>query len=132
MTRNNNLTWLDFVDRLTDPPSDGPIQRLGIGLAVSALSFVYGLSWLLFPPESVSLPLSPRYGTGQQFATSTSGHVPVAVGLAFVLLGLYLHFHWYWGNHPRLNAYYVLLQGIALLGLAASIIYGFAAFALTS
>ncbi|TWT79654.1 hypothetical protein CA13_10600 [Planctomycetes bacterium CA13] len=132
MTRNTDLAWVDFLDRLTDPPSDGPLRRFGLGLTAAVISLVYGVSWLLFPPALVTMPLPRRFGIGQHVAVSTSVHVPCAIGLAFAFLALYLHFHWYWGNHSRLNAYYEPLQLGALVGLAASVLYGVAAFAFTT
>ena len=43
------------------------------------------------------------------------GPAAVWLGCALISLALVLHFHWFWGNHPRLGRYYEPAKFLALV-----------------
>lgn len=132
MIPNIDLAWADLIDRLTDPPSDGPVQRWVFGTALPIASLTYGMSWILDPPDVFRLRLPGRYGSTSYLVTSTSVHIPIALGCLLICIALYMHFHWFWGNHRRLSRWYELLQLLSLFGLAAFLLYGAIAIFLTT
>jgi hypothetical protein len=48
----------------------------------------------------------------------------IAAGVFLIFLGLMLHFHYFWGLHPKLRAFSGLGKNFAALGMIASILYG--------
>jgi hypothetical protein len=49
----------------------------------------------------------------------------IAVGAFFISLGLFVHFHYFWGLHPKLCALSGLGKNVAALGMIVPILYGF-------
>ena len=78
------------------------------------------------------LPLVPA-GYGIQCLSSgharlieldATGSVAVAVATAFIAAGAFMHFHWFWGLHPRLLRWSPVLKVVAALVIVGAL--GFA------
>ena len=78
---------------------------MGVGLALIPLG--YGVRCLC---------------TGEaRFFGSRGGHLDldgpasVALAIAYIAVGAFIHFHWFWGLHERLEPFSGLLKCLALL-----------------
>jgi hypothetical protein len=49
----------------------------------------------------------------------------IATGVFLIFLGWMLHFHYFWGLHPKLCAFSGLGKNVAALGMILPILYGF-------
>jgi len=121
VTRNRDLALVDLIERLTDPPTGGPVARWGVGVAAAIAILAYSFVWLSRCGHAIRLELPSRYGTAT-FNDST-GQLPMAFGSALAFVALYLHFRWFWSMTKRLDTYYEPLQMVSLLGVAASVIW---------
>jgi len=122
MTRHEGL--LTFLDWITDPPSGGRSQMWLIGAGLSTLTFVYGLSCVIF--QSAHVPRVRVRGLGgmnQGLFMEISGNTAVTYGIGIIILALFIHFQWFWGNHPQLSNYYEIGKYLTLFGLLGMVLY---------
>ncbi len=87
-----------YSDSLDGPPQGDRRSQWIIGMGAAAVPFVWGVLGL-----------------------ARSGSVSLAVfGIS---LGLFIHFHWFWGLSRRLGPYSDLAKSIVAIPLAGSICY---------
>jgi hypothetical protein len=122
MTRHEGL--LTFLDWITDPPRGGRAQMWVVGAGLATLTFVYGMSCLI--TQRATVPRTRFRGMGGMnpgVFTEISGDMAVAFGMGMVILSLFIHFQWFWGNHPKLSNYYEIGKYLSLLGLLGMVLY---------
>ena len=98
----------------SDIPASGPIPKWLGGVAVPIAMIVYGV--VCFVTGHGDIP--GRFGS-----MSVSGADAVALGLASVCLGAFLHCHYFWGNIFQLAAFAVLGKIVSLIGMIGSLVY---------
>ncbi|TWT50763.1 hypothetical protein Pla22_35060 [Rubripirellula amarantea] len=105
MLRND---WIiDLTDWLTEPPSGGPFQTWCVGAMLSAVVTVYGLKCCIVQrATTINLARRGSYHLGQDFWFEISGFSAVTFGWLLISVGIFMHFQWFWGNHPRLIPFY--------------------------
>jgi hypothetical protein len=126
------LALVDLVDRLTDPVSGGRKTQIAIGLALPVLMLCFAAYLYLALPVVITLPLPRKYGTSQQYLSTTSDHARYSLCLIVCTAALYFHFRWYWGLHSQLtdSAQFMTMMSLIAFGVAA--FYACFAFFLTS
>ncbi|MCA9067905.1 MAG: hypothetical protein KDA84_03220, partial [Planctomycetaceae bacterium] len=107
---------LDAALGVTDGSPHERFRRGVWGVLVPLVPFGYGVSSLL-TGHSVFLRLS-RY---QEFLRELSGRAALMAGLGYVCLGLLLHIHFLWHEHPQLAGVADAARLVSLLGLLASL-----------
>jgi hypothetical protein len=108
----------DGADSLAYGPSGGPLKRWLAGVGVALLPIVYGIH-CLWTGHAV-LPGRHRV------SLETSGSTATALAIAYLALGAFIHFHYFWGLHRRLYGWSELLKVLAVLALLGSL--GYAAY----
>lgn len=103
-TDKDHRTHADLVDDLAHGPGGGSGTKWFAGVALALLPILYGLVCL--ERGWTSLPGS---GTRAMQLRGTEG---VTLACVYLAGGLFLHFHFFWGLHPRLYRY---SQGLKIL-----------------
>jgi hypothetical protein len=109
-TNKEHRTAFDDADDLGNEPSGGPVKiwLAGFGLAVIPLS--YGLR-SLFTGHT-------RFFGNRGSNLDLEGSEAVALAIAYIAMGAFIHFHYFWGLHPRLcglSPLFKLLAAIVFL-----------------
>jgi hypothetical protein len=110
---NLQLKFLDAILGITDNSTENRISKLLMGIIVPALPVLYGVS-------SVLSRHSKFIGRGRM--ADLSGLAAVAAGIGYLSLGLFIHVHYCWKDHPKLaggadaaSVFLILVVGLALL-----------------
>ena len=106
-TNKPRRTVFDDAEDLGSEPSGGPFKMwlLGVGLALIPLG--YGVRCLF----TGHAHFFGRYSSGLDL----SGPAGTALAIAYISVGAFVHFHYFWGLHPRLLGLSPLLKLLALL-----------------
>jgi hypothetical protein len=105
MTRHDGI--FTFLDWITDPPRGGRLQMWLVGAGLASLTLAYGVSCVI--TQNVTVPRVRVRGMGGMhdgMFTEIDGNAAVTYGIIAVVVSLFMHFQWFWGNHPRLSRYY--------------------------
>jgi hypothetical protein len=94
-----------------------------VGAGLAFLTFAYGVSCMI--TQIATVPRVRFRGMGgmhQGMFTEIGGNAAVAYGLLGVFVSLFIHFQWFWGNHPTLSRYYEIGKYGTVLGLLATVL----------
>ena len=83
----------DLAGLLGGPTEAGPTKRWIYGIAVAAVPIAYGI-WGLVHGGTI------LYGRGG--ALRLKGSASIAMSLAYLAVGLFLHCHFFWSSHKKL------------------------------
>ncbi len=100
------LKLYDATLGITNSRSEERIRKLLMGLIAPALPFLYGLSSVLSEHSKF---------IGRRGFVNLSGFSAVAAGVAYLSLGLLLHVHNCWADHPRLAGVADAARGLLAL-----------------
>ncbi len=127
VTPSNEMTRHDgiytFLDWITNPPRGGRPQMWIVGAGLAFLTLIYGVSCMI--TQTATVPRVRIRGMGgmhQGMFTEIGGNSAVAYGLIAVFVSLFIHFQWFWGNHPTLSRYYEIGKYSAVIGLIATLL----------
>jgi hypothetical protein len=114
-TNRVHRTAFDDAEDLAYAPSGGRIKMalLGIGLAVIPLG--YGAHCLL----TGHARFFGRSGTHLDL----EGSAAVALAIAYISIGAFIHAHWFWGLLPRFEPLSYLLKLVSALAFLGSFGY---------
>jgi hypothetical protein len=103
-----------LAEDLAHAPSGGRLKMwlLGVGLALIPLG--YGMRCLFTGHARF-------FGRGADL--NLDGSAALALAIAYIAVGVFMHAHWFWGLHPRLEPSSYLLKGLALLVFLGSLGY---------
>lgn len=105
--RNPYEATANTIESLSDAPSGGPLKMWLAGVGVALIPIGYGLHCLL--TGHAVLP-------GQKGSNlDTHGRTAVALAIAYLSIGAFLHFHYFWGLHRRLCVLSPILKALAAL-----------------
>jgi len=122
MQRNEGL--LSFIDWLTDPPSGGRAQMWIVGAGLASLTMIYAFSCVI--TQRATVPRGRFRGMGgmhQGLFTEIVGTAALQFGILLMFISLFMHFQWFWGNHPRLSTFYEIGKYASLFGFVATALY---------
>ena len=106
-TNKQHRTAFDDTEDLAYAPSGGRIKMWLVGVGVALIPLSYGVHCLLT-------------GETRFFGRSGShldlhGAAAVALAISYIAVGAFIHFHWFWGLHQRLEPFSYLLKCLAVL-----------------
>lgn len=87
-------------------PSGGRLKMWMAGVGVALIPIVYGIRCLAQGEARL-------FGRGANL--DLTGHPAVALSIAYLAVGAFIHFHYFWGLHPRLYPFSLLLKLLAVL-----------------
>jgi len=85
--------WARGADDLAYSPSGGRVKKWLLGGGVAALPVIYGVRCL----ESGRTTMFGRGG-----GLSLTGDAGFWLAVAYIAIGAFIHFHYFWGLSPRL------------------------------
>ena len=103
-----------YDDDWGDIPASGSIPKWIGGVAVPMALIAYGITCIV-----------TRHGEmpGRNFSMEVSGANAVALAVASVNLGVFLHCHYFWGNIFQMSALAVLGKIVSLIGMIGGLGY---------
>jgi len=114
LNRRPNYEPTAYDDDWEDIPTSGPIPKWLGGVLVPIAFIAYGV--ICFVTGQGDIP--GRFGS-----LSVTGANAVALGVAAVSIGLFLHCHYYWGNIYHLAAFAVLGKIVSLIGMIGGLVF---------
>jgi hypothetical protein len=103
-TNKVHRTALDDAEDLAYAPSGGRIKMWLLGIALALVPFVYGVHCLLTGQARFF---------GSRGNLDLQGPAATALAIAYLAVGAFIHFHWFWGLHNRLEPFSYLMKGLA-------------------
>ena len=116
--------WIfDLAQHWSDPPSGGPGQRWAIGGGLSAALAFWGLAccWTGHA-TTFNIRLRGMGGAGEGLLRPIDGPQAFTFGLMLMAIAAFVHFQWFWGNHPKLRRYHELGKFAATLAVIFALI----------
>ncbi len=106
-TSKNHRTVFDDAEDLAYGPSGGPMKQWIMGVIISSVPVIYGIYCLKRGYATLwgSRGLSSRF----------EGSAGVSLAIAYIALGAFLHFHYFWGLSDRLWRFSQALKAVSLL-----------------
>jgi hypothetical protein len=117
-TRNPHETDAKIAESLSHSPSGGRLKMWLLGVALAMLPIYYGIRCL----QSGHATFFGSRGSNLEL-TGTSA---VAMAIAYIAVGVFIHAHWFWGLHPKLLALSPILKVLAVLTFLGG--FGYAAY----
>jgi len=114
-TRNPYETDAKVAESLSHSPSGGRFKMWLLGVGLALIPIYYGIRCLqtghtaFFGRRSSHLDLT--------------GSSAVAMAIAYIAVGVFIHAHWFWGLHPKLEALSPILKVLAALGFLGGLGY---------
>jgi hypothetical protein len=113
-THRNHRTAFDDASDLSDPPSGGPLKMWLVGAGIAAIPVGYGIRcWMTGHAMFI--------GRGSNL--DLTGPAATAMAIAYMAVGVFIHGHWFWGLHPRLERFCSIPKVLAALTFIGSFGY---------
>lgn len=117
-TNKDRPSLAEDADDFANTPQGGAGSIWFGGVAVPAALVIYAVVCLV--SDEVNLP-SWRWGGGTLLVR---GPAATSISVAWLALGLFLHFHYYWGLHAKLHRHSQLLKSLSLIVFIPCLLYG--------
>jgi hypothetical protein len=114
-TNKDHRSAFDDAEDLAYPPSGGRVKMWLLGVGLAALPIGYGMHCLVVRH---ALLLGDR-----ETDLDLYGSAAVALGIAYLAVGIFIHAHWFWGLYPKGESLSYLLKLLAALLFLASLGY---------
>lgn len=105
-SRNPHQSTADAADDLAHSPSGGRLKMWLCGVGLASLPIGYGIR--CWSTGHAVLP-------GKGMELDTYGPTATALAIAYIAIGAFLHFHYFWGLHDRLHGFSPVLKILAVL-----------------
>lgn len=123
MISRDSQTIFDVSDALSSPPSGGRAQMWIAGVLFAAICLGYGLyCCVTMQAKTINTRMASFPALGKGPFLDIEGGAAVSMGVIFVFAGLFMHFQWFWGNHPRLSLYYELGKYGSVVGFIGGVV----------
>jgi len=106
-TRNPFETDAKIADSLSDSPSGGRLKMWLLGFGLAFIPIWYGIRCL----QNGHTTFFGSRGTHLDL----TGSAAVAMAVAYIAVGVFIHAHWFWGLHPKLEPLSPILKVLAVL-----------------
>jgi hypothetical protein len=114
-TNRVHRTAFDDAEDLGNSPSGGPVKMWLLGVCLALMPIIYGIRCLI----SGHTYLPGRGSTGI-YLTGTAAQ---SLAIAYISVGIFIHFHYFWGLHPHLFRFSQRLKMFSLLCFLGSFLY---------
>lgn len=114
-TRKTHRTVFDDAENLAYGPSGGRIKQWLAGVVLASLPIVYGIHCI----QRGYTTLFGDRGINQKL----TGETGVWLAVAYIAIGAFVHFHYFWGLSDRLWRFSQALKVIFLLVFLPSFFY---------
>lgn len=111
-------TIVDDTERLANAPSGGPLKMWLAGMGIAGALAAYGIACVV----SEEATLLVRRGSNMH----VTGPAAMWIGVAWIALACFIHFHYFWGLHPKLWRFSQALKVLSLIGFLPCFLYGLA------
>ncbi len=111
--RERPVYWESF----STAPSGGRITRWFCGVFLALIPIRYGV-------RCIFIERATLWGKFHSHLT-VRGTAAISLGIAYIAIGAFAHFHWFWGLHPRLQPFTDVGKLITLLVFLSSLGYAF-------
>ena len=114
-TRNPYETDAKVAESLSESPSGGRLKLWLLGAGLALVPIYYGIHCLqtghatLFGSRGGRLDLT--------------GSAAVSMAITYLAVGVFIHAHWFWGLHPKLEPLSPILKVLAVLVFLGSLGY---------
>jgi hypothetical protein len=106
-TRNPHEIDAEMADSLSHAPSGGRVKMWLLGFGLALVPICYGIRCLYAGQTTF-------FGSrGSELDLTGSSAVTMAV--AYIAIGVFIHAHWFWGLHPKLESLSPILKVLAML-----------------
>ena len=106
-TRNPYESDAKAAESLSHSPSGGRLKMWLLGVGLALIPIYYGIRCLQTGHTAF---LGSRGGR-----LDLTGSPAVAMAIAYLAVGAFIHAHWFWGLHPKLEPLSPILKVLALL-----------------
>jgi hypothetical protein len=106
-SNKDHKTGFDDAEELAYAPSGGRLKMWLVGIGVALIPLWYGFRCV----QTEHARLWGEHGTD----LDVNGSAAIALGIAYMAIGAFIHFHWFWGLNRRLEPLSVLLKLLTLL-----------------
>ncbi len=105
-TRNPSETDAEVAESLSHSPSGGRVKMWLLGVALALLPLGYGIHCLWTGHTTF-------YGS-HAARLDLTGSEAAAMAAAYIAVGVFIHAHWFWGLHSRLEPFSPILKVLAI------------------
>jgi hypothetical protein len=105
----------ELVDSLSHTPSGGRLKLWLLGVGVALIPVGYGIRCLLAGQATLFGKRGARL--------ELTGSEAFAMAIAYFAIGVFIHAHWFWGLHPKLEGFSSLLKTMSLLAFLGGLGY---------
>jgi len=106
-TRNPHEIDVELAESLSHSPSGGRVKMWLLGFGFALVHIYYGIRCLQAGHTTF-------FGSRGSHLDLT-GSSAVAMAIAYIAVGVFIHAHWFWGLHPKLEPLSSILKVLALL-----------------
>ena len=106
-SRNPYEADAKVAESLSHSPSGGRLKMWLLGVGLALIPICYGIRCL----QSGHATFFGSRGARLEL----TGTEAVAMAIAYIAIGVFIHAHWFWGLHPRLEALSPILKVLAIL-----------------
>jgi hypothetical protein len=114
-TRNPYEIEAKAADNLSHAPSGGRFKMWFLGVGFALIPICYAIRCL----QTGHTTLWGRRGTNLDLTGSSA----LAMAIAYIAIGVFIHAHWFWGLHPKLEPLSPILKVLAVLVFLGSLGY---------
>jgi len=115
LTNREYRTAFDDAEDLASTSSGGSIKMWIVGIGIALVPIIYGTYSLI-----IGHTYLPGRGSSGLDLTGTGAQ---SLAIAYISVGIFIHFHFFWGLHPRLYRFSQLLKIVPLLAFLGSFFY---------
>ena len=106
-TRNPHKTDAEIAESLSHSPSGGRLKLWLLGVGLALIPIWYGIRCL----QSGHATFFGSRGSHLDLTGSSA----IAMAIAYIAVGVFVHAHWFWGLHPKLERFSPVLKVWAML-----------------
>jgi len=106
-TRNPHEIDAKVADSLSHSPSGGRVKMWLLGFGLALVPIYYGIRCLQTGHTT--------FVGSRGLHLDLTGSSAVAMAIAYIAVGVFIHAHWFWGLHPKLEPFSPILKVPAVL-----------------
>lgn len=94
-----------------------------VGVLLAMAPLIYGIvCCITAKAKTINVSIQGFRSTAPGLFLEIRGSSAVSMGLFWTGVALFMHFHWFWGNHPRLVHYHEIGKCLSILVVIGAIV----------